>query len=110
MAAISRRPRLPLYAALTASLILASCSLLKQAQRPVDKQERAQHLAQTGKHADAAQAYADLAAQQPAEHDNYQLLSAEQWLAAGNLAAAKQSFASVSAEARTRRPTSPALV
>jgi outer membrane PBP1 activator LpoA protein len=110
MAAISRRPRLPLYAALTASLILASCSLLKQAQTPEDKQERAQHLAQTGKHADAAQAYADLAAQQPAEHDNYQLLSAEQWLAAGNLAAAKQSFASVSAEARTRLPTSRALV
>jgi uncharacterized protein len=110
MAAISRRPRLPLYAALTASLILASCSLLKQAQTPENKQERAQHLAETGKHADAAQAYADLAAQQPAEHDNYQLLSAEQWLAAGNLAAAKQSFASVSAEARTRLPTSRALV
>jgi uncharacterized protein len=110
MAAISRRPRLPLYAALMASLILASCSLLKQAQTPEDKQERAQHLAQTGKHADAAQAYADLAAQQPAEHDNYQLLSAEQWLAAGNLVAAKQSFASVSADARTRLPTSRALV
>ena len=110
MAAISRRPRLPLYAALTASLILASCSLLKQAQTPEDKQERALHLAQTGKHADAAQAYADLAAQLPAEHDNYQLLSAEQWLAAGNLAAAKQSFAAVSPEARTRLPTSRALV
>ena len=110
MAAISRRPRLPLYAALTASLILVGCSLLTRQQTPQDKQERAQHMAQTGKHADAAQAYAELADLQPAAHDNYELLSAEQWLAAGNLAAAKQSFASVSADARTRLATPRALV
>src|SRR5271170_5004274 len=110
MAAISRRPRLPLYAALTVSLTLAACSLLKQEQTPQDKQERALHLVQAGKHAEAAQAYAELGAEQPATHDNYELLSAEQWVAAGNIAAAKQSFASVSAEARTRLPTERALV
>ena len=67
MAAISRRPRLPLYAALTVSLVLAACSLVKP-QAPEDKQERALHLVQDGKHAEAAQAYAelaDLAAGQP---------------------------------------------
>jgi uncharacterized protein len=110
MAAISRRPRLPLYAAFTASLILAACSLVKQGQTPEEKQERAQHLVQGGKHAEAAQAYAELGTEQPANHDNYALLSAEQWVAAGNIAAAKQSFASVSADARTRLPTERALV
>src|SRR5882762_4762778 len=110
MAAISRRPRLPLYAALTVSLVLAACSLLKPVQAPEDKQERALHLARDGKHAEAAQAYSELATLQPADHDNYQLLSAEQWLAAGNIAAAKASFAAVSAEARTRLPAARALV
>jgi len=110
MAAISRRPRLLLYAALTISLLLAACSLMKPAQAPEDPQARALRLAQEGRHADAAQAYAELAAQQPAESDNYQLLSVEQWLAAGNLAAAKQAFAAVSADARTRLPTARALV
>jgi outer membrane PBP1 activator LpoA protein len=110
MAVISRRPRLPLYAALMISLVLAACSLLKPAQIPEDKQERALQLMREGKHAEAAQAYAELATLQPAEHDNYELLSAEQWLAAGNIAAAKQAFAAVSAEARTRLPTERALV
>jgi outer membrane PBP1 activator LpoA protein len=110
MAVISRRPRLPLYAALTVSLVLAACSLLKPVQAPEDRQERASHLVRDGKHAEAAQAYAELATLQPADHDNYELLSAEQWLAAGNIAAAKQSFAAVSAEARTRLPAERALV
>ena len=107
MAATSRRPRLPLYAVL--SLVLAACSLVKE-QTPENLQDRAQHLGQEGKHADAAQAYAELAALEPANHDNYELLSAEQWLAAGNVAAAKQAFAAVSAEARARMPTARALV
>jgi outer membrane PBP1 activator LpoA protein len=110
MAAISRRPRLALYAALAASLALAGCSLVKQEQPPPDKQERVLRLGQEGKHAEAAQAYAELAQLQPANHDNFELLSAEQSLAAGNLAAAKQAFAAVSADARTRLPTARALV
>jgi uncharacterized protein len=110
MAAISRRPRLVLIAALAASLIVAACSLVKQEQTPAEQQEHAARLERDGKHADAAQAYAQLATEFPADQDNYELLSAEQWLAAGNLAAAKQSFARVSAEARTKSPTSRALV
>jgi uncharacterized protein len=110
MAAISRRPRLPLYAALTLALILAACSLVKPVQTPADKQQQALRFAQEGKHAEAAQAYAELAALDPENHDNYQLLSSEQWLAAGNIAAAKQSFASLSPDARTRLPTARALV
>ena len=76
MAVTSRRPRLPLYAALTVSLVLAACSLMKPVQAPEDKQEHASHLVRDGKHAEAAQAYAELATLQPADHDNYQLLSA----------------------------------
>ena len=97
MAAIARRPRLPLFAMLAVSVILAACSLLKPEQTAEDKQEHAQALVQTGKHAEAAQAYAELATLEPAAHDNYQLLSTEQWLAAGNIGAAKQAFATVSA-------------
>jgi outer membrane PBP1 activator LpoA protein len=110
MAAIPRRPRLPRCAALALALILAACSLVKQEQPAVDEQSRAVRLAQEGKHAEAADAYARLAGTQPASHDNYELLSTEQWLAAGNLAAAKQSFAALTPEARTRLPTERALV
>ncbi len=110
MAAISRRPRLPLYAVLTVSLIFAACSLVKPEPGPQDQQERALRYSQDGKHAEAAQTYAELAVEQPANHDNYELLSAEQWLATGNIAAAKQAFAALSPDARTRLPTARALV
>ena len=110
MAAISRRPRLALCAAFAVALLAAACSLVKPAQAPADKQEHADRLARDGKHAEAAQAYAELAIELPVDHDNYVLLSAEQWLAGGNLAAAKASFAAVSADARTRLPTERALV
>ncbi len=110
MAAISRRPRLALFAALTVAALLAACSLVKQEQAPADKQDTAGRLVRDGKHAEAAQAYADLAVQLPADHDNYALLSAEQWLLAGNIAAAKQAFAGVTPDARAKLPTARALV
>ncbi len=72
--------------------------------------ERAQRLATDGRHVDAAQAYADLAAQNPPQSDDYDLLSAEQWVLAGDIAAAKRAFAAVSAQARTTLPASRALV
>jgi outer membrane PBP1 activator LpoA protein len=46
----------------------------------------------------------------PADSDNYQLLSAEQSVAAGDVAAAKRALAAVSADARTKLPTARALV
>src|SRR5450631_3676245 len=101
MAAISRRPWLALCSAIAVSVVLAACSLVKQEQKPADKQEHAGRLSRDGKHAEAAQTYAELATQLPADHDNYELLSSEQWLLAGNVAAAKQAFATVSAGART---------
>jgi outer membrane PBP1 activator LpoA protein len=110
MAAISRRPRLRGYAALTVSLILSACSLVKQQQEPEDRQEHALHLVQEGKHDEAARAYSELADLEPLNHDNYELLSAEQWLIAGNVEAAKKAFAAVSPDARTRLPVARALV
>ncbi|HMI73442.1 MAG TPA: hypothetical protein VK495_01985, partial [Steroidobacteraceae bacterium] len=82
MAAILGRPRLMRGAILTLSLIAAACSLIRPTETPVDKQEHAARLARDGKHAEAARAYADLAVQLPADRDNYELLSAEQWVAA----------------------------
>jgi outer membrane PBP1 activator LpoA protein len=111
MAAISLRPRLALAAALALVLLLPACSLVKPEQaEPSSAQERAQRLAVAGNHAKAAQAYADLAAQSPADRDNYELLSAEQWVLANNIEQAKQAFAAVSPEARTTMPASRALV
>jgi outer membrane PBP1 activator LpoA protein len=110
MAAISRRPRLALYAALMLSVLAAACSLVKPTEESLGGQERAARLAREGKHAESAKAYAELAVQFPADNDNYQLLAAEQSVAAGNVAAAKQSLAAVSPEARTKLPTERALV
>ena len=110
MAVISRRPRLAQIAVLALALIAAACSLIKPTETTADKQEHAARLVHDGKHADAARVYADLALQLPAESDNYELLSAEQWVAAGNVAAAKQALAQVSPEARTKLATPRALV
>jgi uncharacterized protein len=110
MAGISRRPRPVIRAVLAAALLVAGCSLLKPVPTTVDSQEHAQRLAAEGNHADAARLYADLASQVPAERDNYELLAAEQWVLAGNTASAKQAFAQVSPEARTKLPASRALV
>ncbi|MDP9082154.1 MAG: penicillin-binding protein activator [Pseudomonadota bacterium] len=109
MAAISRRPRFALHAALAISLLCAACSLVKE-EAPADKQEQAARLVRDGRHADAAQSYAELAALLPSDHDNYELLSAEQWLAAANIPAAKQALAAVSADARSKLPVPRALV
>jgi len=110
MAANSRRPRPALYAVLLLALAAAACSLIKPTQTPEDKQEHAARLVRDGKHAEAARAYADLAAEVPANSDNYELLSAEQWVAAGNIPAAKQALTQVSPEARTKLATPRALV
>lgn len=111
MAAISRRPRFAQVAIIALALLAAACSLIKPTETtPQDKQEHAARLVHDGKHADAARVYADLAQQVPAESDNYELLSAEQWVAAGNIAAAKQALAQVSAEARTKLAIPRALV
>lgn len=110
MAAILRRPRLAHCAVLTLSLMAAACSLFRPTETPADRQEHAAILARDGKHAEAARAYADLALQFPADNDNYELLSAEQWVAAANIPAAKQALAQVSPEARTKLATPRALV
>jgi outer membrane PBP1 activator LpoA protein len=94
----------------SAALLAASCSLVAPVETPVASQARARSLAGEGRHAEAARAYADLADAIPAEHDDYELLSAEQWVAAGNVAEARQAFAAVSPDARTKLSTSRALV
>jgi outer membrane PBP1 activator LpoA protein len=110
MAAILRRPRPALSMMVSACVCAAACSLVKPVEAPPDKQAQAKTLAAEGRHADAARTYAELAAEQPAEHDTYELLSAEQWVAAGDVADARQALAAVSADARTKLPTSRALV
>jgi hypothetical protein len=110
MAAHSRRPRAALLAAVAVSVLAAACSLIKPVETPLDRREQAARLVREGKHAEAAQTYAQLAAEVPTEHDNFELLSAEQWVAANNTAAAEQALAAVSSEARAKLPAARALV
>ena len=110
MAAHTRRPRALKLAALALSLLAAACSLVKSVETPLDSQEQAARWVREGKHAEAAQAYAKLSVDAPAEHDNYALLSAEQWVAANNIVAAKQAFGTLSPEARSKLPVARALV
>jgi outer membrane PBP1 activator LpoA protein len=98
------------WAIFAALLLAAGCSLVKPEQPGPSDQQRGQRLAAEGKHAEAARLYAELAARTPAEHDNYELLSAEQWVFAGQPEAAEQAFAQVSPAARTALPASRALV
>jgi outer membrane PBP1 activator LpoA protein len=93
-----------------ALLLAAGCSVLKSQQPGPTDQQRAQRFAADGNHSEAARLYAQLAARTPAERDNYDLLSAEQWVLAGQPEAAEQAFAQVSPAARTTLPASRALV
>lgn len=110
MAPIMRRPRAALCAGFLLSLAAAACSLVKPVENTAEKQAQARDLAAQGKHAEAARAFEELAAEVPAEHDSYDLLSAEQWVAAGRVAEARQAYAAVSPEARTRQAVPRALV
>jgi len=91
-------------------VITTACSLVKPAETPLDRQSRAKSLADAGNHAEAARLYGELAADTPADRDNYELLSAEQWVAAGDLAAARQAMSAVSPDARTNLAASRAIV
>jgi len=110
MAVFARRPRLAPLRWLAIPLIACACSLVQPVETPADLQARAQRLVDAGNHADAARLYAELADEQPARRDDYELLCAEQWVAAGRLPEAKQALAAVSANARVSQPTSLGLV
>jgi uncharacterized protein len=110
MAAIRRRPWLVLCAVLTVAAGIASCSLFQATQAPLDRQEQAARLIRDGRHADAARLYADLADAPGADRDYYELQSADQWIAAGNLANAHKALATVSPDVRTHLPVLRALV
>ncbi|HUX74506.1 MAG TPA: penicillin-binding protein activator [Steroidobacteraceae bacterium] len=110
MAAIRRRPWLIPCIAACLALSVAGCTLIAPVESPAAQQNAADRLASDGRHAEAAQAYAALAAEPSANHDYFELRSAAQWLAAGNIAAARQAFAAVSAAARTQLPALRALL
>lgn len=69
-----------------------------------------ERLARAGRHADAARAYAELASAAAPNRDYDELQSAEQWLAALDLPAARQALTQVSPAARVKLPTLLALV
>ncbi len=110
MAAIRRRPWLVLCAVLTVAAGIGSCSLLQPTQAPLDRQEQAARLIRDGRHADAARLYAEMADAPGADRDYFELQSADQWIAAGNLSNAHKALATVSPDVRTRLPVLRALV
>ncbi len=110
MAAFRRRPSRSIWAIAIASATLAGCSLVRPVELPAAGNADAVALAQQGRHVQAAQAYATLASSHPAEHDYYELKSAQQWLASGNPGDAQRALASVSPAASVRLPVLRALV
>ncbi len=111
MAAFRRRPSRSIWALAIASAALAGCSLVRPVELPgTGGNVDAAALAQRGRHAQAAEAYATLASSHPGERDYYELKSAQQWLASGNAGAAQQALAGVSPAANVRFPMLRALV
>ena len=110
MAVITRRPWLALCALTSVAAVIASCSLINPSQVPLDRQEQAARLIRDGKHAEAAKLYAEMAGAPGADRDFFELQSADQWIAAGNLADAHQTLATLSPDVRARLPVLRALV
>jgi len=95
---------------LGASSTQLGCSLMQSEEAPANTRAHVERLVQGGKHADAARGYAELAAAAPADHDYFQLQSADQWIAAGNEPEARRALAAVSPDARAKLPILRALV
>ncbi len=111
MAAVRRRPWFVAGIAAIVFSLAVACSLVQPpAPAPADNQAPALRLAHENKHADAARAYQELADRPSANHDYYQLQSADQWVAAGNIAEARRALGLVSADAPKNLPILRALV
>jgi len=110
MAAIGIRPWWLLCCVLGAGIGETACSLVGPPEVTADPRARVEKLVAGGRHAEAARAYGDLAVSTPTDHDYYELQSADQWVAAGNLAEAHQALAAVSSDARAKLPILRALV
>jgi len=110
MAAIGRRPWWLLCCAFSLVIGATACSLVGPPEAPADPRPRVDKLVASGRHPEAARAYGELAASSPTDHDYYELQSADQWVAAGNIAEAHQALASVSQDARSKLPILRALV
>ncbi len=95
---------------IAALLALDGCSLVAPAAIAVDPLEQTQRLVREGRHAEAARGFAELAASHPDNRDYFNLQSADQWIAAGQVKAANTALAAVSADARTRLPVLRTLV
>jgi len=110
MAAMSRRPWCRRCLLLSSLLAQAACSLVQPVEAPQDPQVRVKLLVEGGRHADAARGYAELAAGTPAMSDYFELQSADQWIAAGDLPDARKALGAVSPDARSKLPILRALV
>jgi len=111
MAAIHRRPWLALLLASLVASLQTACSLVQTPEEPtIDARGHVERLVRDGKHAEAARGFADLAASTPTDHDYFELQSADQWIAAGNLTEASHALEAVSPDARAKLPILRALV
>ncbi len=96
--------------ALGVSSTQLACSLVQSPEAPSDTRAHVEHLVQQGKHSDAARGYAQLAQALPADHDYYELQSADQWIAGGDLPEARHALDAVSPDARAKLPILRALI
>lgn len=98
------RPLARFAALLLASLALGACQSTGSGFGSSSPESRAEQLAASGRHQEAAAAYVDLAEQSTGQnHDRLYLLAVEQWLDAGDATKARNAFAGIA------QPTVPQL-
>jgi outer membrane PBP1 activator LpoA protein len=105
MAVTAQRLRVSALISCAGALLLAGCSLIQPAETEADKVGQADRLARDAKHAEAAAAFGDLAKSETPRREYFELRSAEEWAAAGNIPAAKAALAAAAPDVRARLPT-----
>ncbi|MFO1466934.1 MAG: penicillin-binding protein activator [Steroidobacteraceae bacterium] len=104
MAVIAPRPRRRAGMLCLLLLLAGGCSLVQAPETEGDRAAQADRLARGARHADAAATYASLAQAESAQRDYYHLRAAQEFAAAGNVAAARAQLAAAAPDVRARLP------
>ena len=104
MAVTAPRPRHGIWFFGALLLLAVGCTLIKPPQTEGDKAAEAERMSHDARHGEAAAAYTALAQIESPQRDYYHLRAAQEYAAAGNVAAARQQIAATAPDVRARLP------